>query len=335
MVNKSLYFMALLAMVVFGCEKNDDNSISKSFVSATVAMGSNSSNDIYYSLANGVASSVERSTWDIAFSVPLQTATVLINEGAGVELYSVGDTNDWDAVNEASTTGRSKLFNDKSDWSNGAFNRTATGFPNYGWGTYHANTDHNVGGDSVYVIKLSDSSMKKFMIRAKLGATSSNLFRWADLDGGNEQVASLPTTPYDNKKHFIHYSLVDNQVVEAEPDMDSWDLLFTRYVVKIPAGPGQFMDYPVMGVLSNPDVKVAKVTGDPEKVNDTGATFSDAADVIGYDWKVSDPVTHEISIADSTSYFIQSVDGHTWQLYFTGYGGNTAGTIDIKIKKVD
>jgi hypothetical protein len=337
MIRKSVYIILAAVSAMYACEK-DDNSIVPSFNSVTVEMGANSTNDVYYSLANGEVASVARTNWDIAFSVPLQTATVLINEGAGVELYCVADTNDWGSVNENSKNGKSKLFNDKSDWSVGAFNRNATGFPNYGWGTYHAAADHNVGGDSVFIIKLSDGSWKKFMIRAKLGATSSNVFRWADLNGENENLASLPTTPYNDKKNFIHYSLVNNQLVEAEPDMTTWDLLFTRYVVKIPAGPGVFMDYPVMGVLTNPVVKTARVSGiDPEKAEPpvSSSDYSNAADIIGYDWKVSDPVTHEISLVDSTSYFIQSVDGNNYQLYFTEYGGNTAGTIGIKVKKIE
>jgi hypothetical protein len=330
-------FLATIFLFV-ACENDNDNGNPASFTSQTVSMGANSAKDVYYSLANGEVSSLNRADWDIAFSVPLQTATILINEGGNVELYNVGDTSAWDAVTENSYAGKTKRFNNKSDWSVGAFNMFATGFPNYGWGTYHAGGDHNVGGDSLYVIKLTDGSYKKFMVRVKLGATSANVFRWADLNGENEVLTSLNTSPYHDKKHFIHFSLVNNEIVEAEPDMSAWDLLFTRYVVKVPAGPTTFMDYPVMGVLTNPDIKVAKVTGtDPEKLDLSSISpeYSTSADIIGYDWKVSDPVTHEISIADSTSYLIQSVDGNTWQLYFTGYGGNTAGTVDFKIRKIE
>ncbi|HEX2395044.1 MAG TPA: hypothetical protein VHI78_06825 [Bacteroidales bacterium] len=334
---RNILAVTIMLFVFMSCEK-DENTDSSTFTSKTVSMGQNSDNDVYYSLANGEVSNLNRSGWDIAFSVPLQTATILINEGAGVELYCVGDTNDWNAVDENSISGLSPRFNDESDRTMGAFNVNATGFPNYGWGTYHGgNPDHNVGGDSIYVIKLTDGSFKKFMVRVKLGTSSSNEFRWADLNGENEMTASLSTAPYEDKKHFIHYSIVNNEPVEAEPDMTEWDLLFTRYLIKIPVGPSVFMDYPVMGVLSNPDVRIAKVTGKhPDEVTESDAVdFSDRPDVIGHDWKISDPVTHEISLADSTSYFIESVDGKTYLLYFSDYGGNADGTIGFKVKTID
>ena len=178
----------------------------------------------------------------------------MINEGAGVELYCVGDTNAWESVDENTIVGLEPRFNDESDWNAGAFNVNASGFPNYGWGTYHAgNPDHNVGGDSLYVIKLADATYKKFMVRVKLGASGANVIRWADLNGENEMTDVVPTAAYSNK-NLIHYSLVNNEIVEAEPDKTAWDLLFTRYVIKIPTGPSSFMNYSVMGVLSNPDV---------------------------------------------------------------------------------
>jgi len=326
--------MAFIMQVA--CEKESNTS---PYTDVTIAMGANSASDVYYNLADGWVTTVNRADWDIAFSVPLQTATILINEGAGIELYCVGDTNDWNLVDENSITGLSPRFNDKSDWSVGAFNLNASGFPNYGWGTYHfGNPDHNVGGDSLYVIKLLDGSLKKLMIRAKLGATAANIIRLADLDGAGESVETIPTADYVNTKHFMHYSLLHKEVVEVEPDMTEWDLLFTRFVIQIPAGPGVIMNYPVMGILSKTGVTVARVDGvPPVGALETDATggYSGQTDAIGYDWKVSDPVTHEISLADSLSYFIESVDGKKYQLYFTNYGGNSAGTIDFKVKTVE
>jgi hypothetical protein len=215
----------------------------------------------------------------------------------------------------------------------------ASAFPNYGWGTYHqGNPDHNVGGDSIYVIKLTDASYKKMMIRAKIGTTSANIIRWADLNGDNENIAILSTISYNTKKHFIHYSLVNKEVVEAEPDMNSWDLLFTRYTVTIPTGPATFMNHMVTGVLNKAGISIAKVTGVlPEEASDVNMAgiYSDAANTIGYDWKISDPVTHVTTVVDSTSYFVQSVDGKRYQLYFTNYDGLDAGNITFKIKTIE
>jgi hypothetical protein len=332
---RNLFIIPLFVTLAMAACNNDDTKVS--YKEDTVEMGSGSASDVYYSLAGGAANTVNRADWDIAFSVPVQTATILINEGKGLELYCVGDTNAWGSVNASSIDGLKPRFNNKSDWAIGAFNLNISSQTNFGWGTYHQ-AEHNVVGDSIYIIKYPDGSFKKLMIKAKLGATSDNIIRFADADGSNEFTESVSTTPYIGLKNFIHYSLVNKAVVEAEPKFDAWDLLFTRYVIQIPTGPTSFMNYPVTGVLSNSGVSVAKVTGVPvEKAVDTQSEsgYVTAADAIGYDWKVSDPVTHEVSIADSVSYFIKSVDGKKYQLYFTDYGGQEAGTITFKVKTVE
>lgn len=329
---KKLIYAFAIACIAVACEDNDNNENNPAFQDVTVEMGAGSTNDVYYSLTTGEVNTVNRADWDIAFSTPLQGATIIINEGAGVELYSVGDTNDWNDIDENTITGLEPRFNDKSDWDRGAFNLTATGFPNYGWGTYHAgNPDHNVGGDSLFVIKAADGSYKKLLIRVKMGATGASHIRYANLDNSDETVDVIPTLSYVDR-NFIHYSLVDKAVVEAEPDMETWDLLFTRYIVKVPSGPGTFMNYPVTGVLSNKDVSVSKVEGHPEQIS--AGNYDDATNAIGYDWKVTNQL-NQVFIVDSISYFIQSVDGNDYQLYFTEYGGLNNGTIDFKVRKVE
>jgi len=327
-------FIAVISLV--SCE--DDNNTSP-YSDVTIAMGASSASDVYYNLADGAVNTVNRADWDIAFSVPTQSATVLINEGAGVELYCVGDTNDWESVDENTITSLQPRFNDKTGWAVGAFNRNANPLDvfNFGWGHYNM-ADHNVYGDSIYVIKLTDGTYRKFFYRERIGTTAVHYLRWANLDGTGIVNTSAVATSYVGTRNFIHYSIVNQEIVEAEPLNDEWDLLFTRYVIQIPAGPGVIMNYPVMGVLSKSGVTVAKVTGvPPADAIETDATggYSDHADAIGYDWKVSDPITHEVSLVDSTSYFIETADGMKYQLYFTNYGGNSAGTIDLKVKTVE
>ncbi len=323
----------LIAVLFVACEKNNDSD--PQFKTETISMGTNSSNDIYYSLETGVIGSEARNQWDIAFSTPLQSATVLINEGAGVELYAIEDTSHWAEVPTYTTL--NQRFNDESDWNSGAFNQFNTGFPNYGWGTYHAGIpNHDVGGDSIYVIKLTDGTYKKFMIRVKLGVGSENIIRWADIDGTNEHIARISTTPYSNK-NLIHFSIVDNAIREIEPD--NWDLLFTRYQTKIPAGPGTFMQYPVTGVLTRSGIETAKVTGiHPDEATDASSAegYESRADAIGSDWKERDPNNHaNMYIVDSVSYFIQKEDGSVYQMYFTGYSSLSEGSLELKMKKVE
>jgi hypothetical protein len=331
MKNLQIFFV-LLSMLLFACKKDNEN-IEKTI---TVSMSANSTNDVYYSFANGEVKSVNRTDWDIAFSVDLRTATILINEGAGVQLYCAGDTNAWQSVDTSNLAALEPRFNNKSDWNIGAFNLYTSGATNYGWGTYNMN-EHIVYGDSIYIIKLTDGSYKKLFIRSKIGLSFTYVLRWANI-GGLEQIdTTFSAIPFYETDHFLYYSLVTKQVFEVEPDK-TWDLLFTKYVVKIPAGPGVMINYTVMGVLINPGIQGVKVTGVvPENANytDTTATFSSQADVIGWDWKINDPVTHLYSIAENTSYFVKLSGGEIYRIYFTEYGGSVAGTITFKTKLVE
>jgi hypothetical protein len=328
-----LILYILTAILLASCKKSKDNNTE---ITVTLSMEPNSSNDVYYSFVNGVANSVVRTDWDIAFSVPLQTASILINEGAGVELYSAGDTNAWATADTANLNARSPRFNNKSDWYAGAFNIYSTGGFNFGWGTYYMNL-HNVYADSIFILKLTDGSYKKFSIKNKIGITDAYGLEWSNIDGSGTETTTISVAP-DSLKNFVHYSVVNKRVVVAEPDKKNWDLFFTRYIVKVPYGPGLVMNYAVTGILINPLEEGLKVTGvEPENANytDTTATFTSQADIIGWEWKISDPNTHAISIAPNTSYFVKLSDGHIYRIYFTNYGGLADGTITFKTKLVE
>ncbi len=332
---KNLLYISLFVLLLTTSCKKEDCGCDTSKVD--IFMGANQANDVYYSFTNGEVSTTNRTDWDLGFSVPLRTATIIINEGAGMELYKVGDTTVWESVDTSGIESWTALYNDKSDWMRGAFNLEADGF-DYDWAIYDHSNTHNVIGQYIYVIKLSDGSYKKLYIVMRNGATDTYILRWANIDGSNQVDATFSPAEYADTKHFIHYSLVTQEMIEIEPDMDSWDLLFTRYIAKIPTGPATEIDYPVMGVLMNKDRKAVKVTGiTPADANysDAESGFTDQADIIGWEWKQQDPVTHEVSIVENTSYFVKNTDLWIYKIYFTDYSGEAAGSITIQQQKVE
>lgn len=328
-MKNTIFAFALLAIIISGCKKDDDSVGGP----VTISMGSHYASDVYYSLKTGETKQVDKSTWDIAFSVPLQTAAILINEGAGVELYCVGDTNNWNSVDTANIRSKGARYNNKSDWSDGAFNQNNLPPFSFGWGTYNM-TAHNVYGDSIYIIFLSNGACKKFSIKERVGATDTYVLHWADPDGSNEVNASFSPKAYSNK-HFIHYSIVNKKEVVAEPDKENWDLLFTNYIVKIPAGPSTYMNYAVMGVLAKQGIQLSKVTGiDPAlaALSDTTSGFTSNADAIGWDWKTFNQTTMVYSLAENTCYFAKLTDGKIYRIYFTGFTGSSTGDITFETK---
>ena len=91
----------------------------------SVAMGPGYANEVYYSFTTGSVAEVPRSGWDIAFHTELWSATILINEGVGVQLwnYPKGDTNAWAIIDTTGLTTWKAYYNNHATWDDGAFTR--------------------------------------------------------------------------------------------------------------------------------------------------------------------------------------------------------------------
>jgi hypothetical protein len=259
-----------------------------------------------------------------------RSSSILINDGAGVVLYTYpkSDTSGWAGMDTIGLYTWKPMFNDPNDWENGAFSRNAKGHPDYGWCIYNEVT-HNLNGDSLFVIKLRDGSVKKLWMVKKLSAADIYVFRFANIDGTNEQlvnedVSSLTTTD------FSGYSLQTNSRVDFEPVKDSWDILFTKYMSVQSNG----TPYLVTGVLSNDSVDTKKFYPVSLDYNDYGpGAWDSTRSSIGWNWKVFDMDTFTYNVADSTVYFIKSAQGNIYKFYFTAFSGSTTGVVKFNLEK--
>lgn len=288
----------------------------------TVSMGAGYANDVFYSFKNGTVKSEVRSNWDIAFTTYKMSSNVLVNGGGGalLYLYPNGDTASWSTLDTAGLSGWSQLRNGEDNWENGAFSQNALGHPDYGWGVYNMVT-HNLTGDSLYVVKTVAGTFKKLWIVSKQSAANIFTYRFANLDGSGDTTVVLDCNPYD-AKNYVYYSLTTKTIANREPDADTWDLVFTKYVAAQPQGGF----YIVTGVLANNFVRIAKViTGDTLTTDWASATFSDNMSEIGWDWKTFSMTTFSYSVADSTVYFVQTIEGDIYKLIFTGFVGSSNG----------
>jgi len=214
------------------------------------------------------------------------------------------------------------MRNSEETWEDGAFSAYASGHPDYGWAVYNSVT-HNLIGDSLFVIKLIDGSLKKMWIISKQSALSKYTFRFANIDGTNDTTVVLDCNPYSTK-NYVYYSLSSRQLLDREPAKDSWDLLFTKYIAAQPSGGF----YTVTGVLSNNGVEVAKASQiDTTIVNWADFSMSDFRSVIGWDWKAFSMTTFSYQVADSLVYFIKNIDGEIYKLRFTGFAGSSTGKV--------
>jgi hypothetical protein len=289
----------------------------------SVSMGEVYANDVYYSFENGEISSVERTNWDIAFYTAQFSDGIIINDGAGIELkvYENGDTTDWNSIDTTGLSTWPALYNSVDNWEVGAFNRNSLGHPDYGWGVYNMIT-HQVVGDSIFIVKYTDDTFKKLWMERKVSTENTFHFKYANLDGSNEINQVINCNDYANK-NFVYYSLLDEMILDREPNSDTWDILFTKYNAILENG----SPYIVTGALNNINVSGNRFDMVSNDYSDWSAMPMDTArETVGYDWKSFDFMTGW-TVHDSTVFFVMDISGNVNKLRFTGFEGMSSGKI--------
>jgi hypothetical protein len=121
-------------------------------------------------------------------------------------------------------------------------------------------------------------------------------------------------------------SLSDGQTVAVEPPKDTWDIAFTQYthVFEEESGP---LPYLVTGCLLNRYKTVAikdtvNIFSDISLAGAESATFSNAINTIGYDWKTYTGSTYVVN--KSWNYVIRNRNGFYYKMHFISFF-NTSG----------
>ena len=303
---KSIYTFLIMTLAL---------SVKAQTVLDTVSLGTGYSNQVWYSLENGIQTTVAKTDWTIAFDASGFGSSVLFNSTTGATLYQYsGDTSNFSSLDTAGLASWTQPVNSDTNWSDGAFSRNQSGF-DLGWGTYSTIT-HVVTGDRLYVIEFSNGNFQKLWIKSLAGGTYT--FRHATLNNSMDMTHSLSKSMYSGK-NFAYFNLESHQALDPEPASTEWDLFFTQYITHLPT------PYLVSGILQNQSVKVAEVhsVADPDTYSDyQSASFDSVISTIGYDWK---SYQGSWSIADSLIYFIETEEGAVWRLVMKGFGGSADG----------
>lgn len=296
-----------------------------------VSMGSSYVNDIYYSLENGITASPNRTDWELAFSTNEFDPNIRINSGNDVSLYEVSsDISEWDNITSLSSSAL-QLRNSNTDWDVGAFLANATG-ENYGWGEYNFGT-HIIEGSKIFVIIYGSSQKKMIVNGLNMGVYT---FTIANMDGSEEEEIIVDAAYYSDKK-FIYFSLQTGQIIDREPEINNWDLLFTKYEADLNndiSDPLSFdMAYYVSGVLTNGNL-ISQYDGNTEDSPlmmslDTGRNIN----TIGWDWK---EYTGSYSMVPNRAYYIANLnEDAAYKIVFQSFVGASSGNISFTLNQVE
>lgn len=308
----------------------------------SVAMGPGYANDIYYSMNNNQIKSEDNKNWHLAFSLSIgDSAAVWANHNGGnnyVKVYNVHkDKSQWASVALGDTAAANLCFNHDMAWFEGAFNDIPSADPfNYGWGTYDA-VSHNIVGDSVFIVKANNVFYK--VIIDSLNSMAMNWhFRVNDFNGA-DSVYMVSKQPNFTNRLFAYFNLGTGTDTNREPDIATWDLLFTRYNSLVSLG-GPPQPYSVVGALGNKGIKFAQAlqvhvdTAYNHYADYAVPDWSRVISSVGYGWKTFDQPNNVWIVPDSISYFVLDKANDVWQLQFTAFGGGADGKIVFRKRKI-
>ena len=125
-------------------------------------------------------------------------------------------------------------------------------------------------------------------------------------------------------KNFVYYSLQTNEVLDREPNSDTWDILFTKYNTILEEG----SPYIVTGVVNNVNIPSKSYDEVGPDFNDWGPLPFDSAKVsIGHDWKEFSMVTFTYIVDDSIAFFISNRNGDVYKLVFKAFDYTVGKTV--------
>ena len=314
----------------------------QTWVTDSAVMGAGYANDVYYSMKNGMQGTpVSNQNWHLAFNVvpqgPYGFVPVWANEATNsgvVAVYSLHlqASTHFASLSAADTTGRTgtPLYNSDTTWNVGAFNRenSPTDPYDFSWGEYDQSPQntHAINGDSLYLIRIGTAGtpyklwIKKYISVNTATDTIGWIFRIASFDNTTDRTITIHTADYPNRL-FAYYNVLTNTLVNREPALTSWDILFTRYIAQVPYGPSTILPYPVTGVLSNFSTTVADVRGvKADTAHYQNYAFTRKLGEIGYDWVNFNMTTFMYQIDTTATFFVKTTNTNEyWQMQFTGF----------------
>lgn len=264
-------------------------------------------NQVYYDCeTNKVVKTNTKYDWDISFECTPTGSHILLNNATGMLAANFGNV-PFSSVTSAS--GVTWL------WDNPNGNLDSTAFGNW------------VNTNNVYLVDRQYDDVGNHRGYRKLQFIDVNTltytFKFANLDGSNEQTVTL----YKNSAiNFIHYSF-DNggQTLSLEPEKNSWDLLFTNHHHKfdnltLPFVLTQTLTNKFNGVMVAEDNNnnFFNIT-----LKDTSNyIFTNYWDEIGYDWKIRNSSDNSFTIDANKSFIVKTTQGLFYKLRFIDFYNN-------------
>lgn len=299
----------------------------------SVSLGAGATNMVFYNVTTGTKTVAANDDWHLAFTVKPaippyntnQAAAIRINEAYGLKLYRSPNQklDAWGSFDTTGYTGWQQMHNPDTTWTLGAFNvnKDFGDDYNYGWGEY-AFALHSVESDSsVYLLQLPSGEFRKFAILNLDYDTVFNV-QYDKLDNSDFTTGHIEKKPYRTKS-FVYYNLETKSIMDKEPAVNAWDMVFTRYNNTVYNSTDLSQD---MGVLTNDANKTYVASGSVAQQQCYNGTGSSYINTIGKSWMSS-------TTPDSLSYFVSGDISGNFKFTMTQFDGSYNGLMGFNVNK--
>jgi len=301
------YFLILVvAMIFVSCKKGEipvPKHNSGSVHTSSVDISSNYKYQVYFDLkTNSVVGQNLKTAWDLGFEATSDGNRIVLNGSKAMYAYNTGVA-DFSAITDTNGFAAHKTW----DAPSGNLDSTAVG----NW----------VGTNNVYIIDRGYNETGAHQGFRKIVFESVNSteykVKFANLNGSG--LTEL-TIVKDDTYNFAFLSFASSSVVMIEPPKADWDLVFTQYI-HVFYEP-ELTTYLVTGCLLNHyNTLSAKDETTPfANINFASLenyTLTNAANTIGYDWKVFDGSTYTVD--PNKNYIIRDREGFHYKLHFIDF----------------
>lgn len=292
----------------------------------TLSMGAGYADEVYYKLSSEETNTYEAASWDIAFlRISPMDIGIRVNDGIGIQVFeAANNTADWNNIDIADEASWTPLYNDDTNWDNGAFMQ---GSASYGWGEYNPVT-HHVEGTIVFVLKYANGTYRKFINEDYFNGYTFKYATWNGSAWVGETTTTVSNSSNPNTR-YNYYSLENNEEVVAEPAIGSWDFVFRKYNTFLDP-PGE--NYIVTGTLHNPNVTVAQNEEPTGDANPNGQNYSEEINTIGYDWKTFNGAGYDVNT--DMAYYVKYDANTVYRLVFESFDGSSTGNLSFNFEDV-
>ncbi len=271
---------------------------------SVVTLGSDYGTQMYYNLSSKeVVASNENIDWDIAFSCSEASHILRLNSS---KFMSVANTTSLAFSQDLSEEYISTL-EFSYEYESGLAAEFSIGDVGYGSNLLILNLGYDTEEDELGYYRLMVDSVDN----------GGYYIRYSDLELTFDSVMYVTSNA---EREWIHFSMLNHEVLELEPEIGDWDVLFTRYTVLI----DEETNYQVVGILSPPSGTMVSENSQfsfnevKEAKWDTLA-FIGLWNEIGYDWKVYDMDEGEYTVDTERIFAIKCPDGREFVIRFLDF----------------